>query len=625
MSWVALKDTARERRIFQNRALLALILVVVLLAVLVVRLYYLQVVRHEAYTTLSESNRVQVQSIPPPRGRIFDRNGVLLADNRPIFSVTVVPERAGELDELLTRLRGIIEIQPEEEERFRRRLREHRRPHEAIPLRYQLSEEDIARLAVHRHELQGVDVSAEMVRDYPFAEYTAHALGYVGRINEKEMVELDKANYSGTHYIGKLAVEKFYEDRLHGRVGVQNVETNARGRVMRVLERTEPVPGEDLILNLDIRLQKLAHDVMGTRRGGIVAIDVRDGGILALASTPSYNANLFVTGISQANYKALRDSIDVPLFNRATRGQYPPGSTIKPMMIVAGLDSGFIHRNTAIWDPGFYQIKGSGRFFRDWKKTGHGRVDLFAAIAESCDTFFYDMGFNMGVDNMSRYLAMFGFGEVVAVDVGDALPGVLPTREWKRAVKRQAWYPGDSINMSIGQGYMLATPLQLAAATSVMASRGVWRAPRMLRGTRQGDVDLPPVRPKGHEDIQLSRPEYWDWSIEGMVQVMHGSRGTARAAAKGMSYKMAGKTGTAQVVGIPQGEKYNAARLAERFHDHALFVGFAPADDPQIAVAVMVENGGSGSGTAAPIARQIMDAWIDGFPEESNAPEGESP
>lgn len=608
------KDLAAERRVFQSRALQAFVLVIILLCVLLARLYVLQVKDHDLYRTISENNRVQVLSIPPTRGLIYDRNGVLLAENRPVFGVTIIPERVQSLDDTLQRLRDILAITEEEETRLRQRIRSYRHPFVSIPLRSKLTETEIARLAVHRHELPGVEVEAELVRYYPYGSITAHALGYVSRINEKELQSLDAVNYAGTNYIGKLGVEKFYENQLHGRVGFQYVETNARGRVLRVLDRKDPTPGLDLTLSLDIRLQQIAVNALGERRGAVVAIDPKTGGILALVSTPGYDANQFVTGIDTKSYNALRNSPDIPLFNRALRGQYPPGSTIKPLVALAGLDAGVVTPASSVWDPGYYQIKGVGRHYRDWKKGGHGRVNLYTAISESCDIYFYDLAYRMGVDDLSRYLAGFGLGEVTVLDLGDALPGILPSREWKQAARKAAWYPGDSVNMGIGQGYMLTTPLQLATAMSVLANRGGWHQPRMLMATSGTDL-AQVLPPQTRTDLQVHNDAEWDAVIDGMIGVVHGAHGTARKVGATIDYQLAGKSGTAQVVGIAQDATYDASKLAERHLDHALFVGFAPANAPTIVVAVIIENGSSGSGVAAPVLRDVISAWLHDFPD----------
>lgn len=616
MPWGELKDTAAERRLFQRRTVVMLAVVTAMLGLLIARMYQLQIVEHDIYNTLSDKNRVQVQSVAPTRGLVYDRNDLLIAENRPVFSVTVVPERVDDMEQTLATLRDMLAISDEDMERFRRRLREPRRPFQEMPLLYDLDETEIARLAVHRHELPGVEVAAELVRYYPYGELTSHALGFVGRINREELQRIDPVNYAGTNYIGKSGIERFYEELLHGKVGYQHVETNARGRTLRVLERENPIPGEDIRLHLDIRLQKLAHELLDGRRGAIVAIEPGSGGLLALASVPGFDANQFVTGISVADYRNLSESPDKPLFNRALRGQYPPGSTIKPMMAVAALDSGVTDRQRKVWDPGYYQLNDSGRRYRDWKRGGHGWVDLMDAMAESCDIYFYDAAVRMGVDTMYQYLSRFGFGEDATLDVKGALSGLLPSREWKRGARNEPWYPGDSVNMGIGQGFMLATPLQLATATALIANRGQWAEPRLLMDTL-GDHPVEEFLPQeSHEPLILKNQDDWEFVVDTMAAVMHGPRGTARRAATGASYRMAGKTGTAQVFSLAQDEEYDAEEIRERLRDHALFVGFAPVDEPRIAVAVIVENGGSGSGTAAPVARALFDAWLLGFPEE---------
>ena len=605
-----LKDAERERRIFAYRSVVALAFIFVLCGALVYRLYDLQVVNNAHYQTLSDKNRMQLQSIAPNRGLIYDRNGVLLADNRPVFSVNIIPERTPDIDIALSSLAQIIELDAGQIERFKKRLQRSRRPYQPVAVKSKLSEDEIARIEVRRHELEGVEIGADLARFYPLAEATAHSLGYVGRINDDELSKVDQKNYSATNYIGKLGVERFYESELHGTVGFQTVETNAGNRVLRTLERVDPIPGKDLVLHMDARLQLKAMELLGERRGAVVAIEPETGGVLALVSTPSFDPNQFVTGIDFDSYAALRDSLDLPLFNRALKGQYPPGSTIKPMIGLGGLDSGSTTREFWIMDYGRYQLKNDERIYRDWKREGHGKVDLLAAISESCDTYFYDLAFKMGVDNMSRYLDYFGFGQNLALDISEARSGILPTRDWKKAVRGRSWYPGDSLNMGIGQGFMLATPLQLATATAVLAMEGEWKPPVMLKATGDGSIVLS-QRSLKLPKFSIKNETDWDFIKQSMEEVMHGRKGTARGSGRNAAYRMAGKTGTAQVVGIAQGEKYDAEALAERHRDHALFVGYAPAEDPLIAVAVIVENGGGGSTSAAPVARAMFDEWLE--------------
>ncbi|KGK41436.1 penicillin-binding protein 2 [Nitrincola sp. A-D6] len=612
-----LKDYSREAQTFKRRALLAFVIVVLAFMLLIGRVYFLQVIEYERYAAISDRNRIQLQPVAPRRGLIYDRQGVLLADNQPTFSVTLLREEIRDMDETLAALAELIEISERDVERFRVRLQQRRRPYESVPLRFRLTEEEIAKISVNYHMLPGVQVEADLIRYYPYGESLAHVVGYVGRINERDLQTLDPVKYAGTNYLGKLGVERFYEPILHGNVGSRKVETNARGRVLRILEQNDPAPGADIKLSLDLRLQQFTEKLLEGRRASVVALDPKTGGILALVSTPAYDPNLFVMGISNTDYDALRDDVDLPLFNRAVRGGYPPGSTIKPIMALAAIDSGSVSPDYTIWDPGYYQITPGGRRYRDWRRGGHGRVNMNLAIAQSVDTWFYDVGHRMGNEPMARYMRMFGFGEITTLDTPEAIRGVLPTADWKRGSLGEPWYPGDSVNMSIGQGFVVATPLQLAVAANVLANRGKWQQPRLLMGTVEetdaGEVLTLPDLVNEHpvpDDIKVKNPEFWDQIIQGMVDVMHGPTGTARRVGQGMEYKMAGKTGTAQVVAIPDDGRYKPEELSERHHDHALFIAFAPADDPQIALAVVVENGGGGSSVAAPIARKVMDAWL---------------
>ncbi len=607
----AIKDHITERRVFASRTLLAFLVVVLMMGGLVSRLFYLQVVQHDTYITKSDQNRVQLQSVPPTRGLIYDTYGTLLADNRPSHNLTLLKEQAGDLDVTIERLRDYIDISDLDIERFKKRLNQRRRPYQSVPLKFQLSDEQIARIAVDFHRLPGVQIEADLLRFYPYGASLVHALGYVGRINDRELKQIDAENYSGTHHIGKLGVEKFYEDQLHGKVGLQKVETNAKGRILGVLERTDPTPGNDLQLHLDLQLQLAAEAALGDNRGAVVALDPKTGGILALVSTPGYDPNEFVSGISTRNYRALQTSPDLPLFNRAIRGRYPPASTIKPVIGLAAIDSGTIKLDYEIFDPGYFQITEGGRKYRDWKKWGHGKVDLRKAIVQSVDTFFYDVGHRMGIDPMSDYLKRFGFGQVTSLDLPEASAAILPSREWKKRARNASWYPGDSVNLSIGQGFMIATPLQLATATMAIANRGRWLPPRMLKRVVSGqEFELQVPERKQLADIKLKRDEYWDYMFDAMERVVHAPNGTARKISQGITYKIAGKTGTAQVLGIKQDEEYDADKLAKRYHDHGLFIGFAPVENPQIALAVIVENGGGGSSAAAPVAREVMDAYL---------------
>ena len=605
---IRLKDHEKDARLVRSRVVVGAILVMALICVLMARLYYLQVVQYDYHSTLSENNRVHVQPIPPTRGLIFDLNGVVIADNRPSFSLTMTRERAGDWPHVLDTIVEVLELTPEDRALFEKRTKQGRRPFEPVPILFELNEEQIARIAVNQFRLPGVEMVAQLVRHYPQGAHFAHSVGYVGRINEKEIKTLDPVNYSGTHHIGKTGIERFYEAELHGQVGYEEVETNARGRVLRVLKRTDPIPGKDIVLSLDIKLQEAAEEALAGRRGAVVALNPMTGEVLAMVSQPSFDPNLFVTGISFKAYAELRDSIDRPLFNRILRGLYPPGSTIKPAVAIAGLDSGVVTGSSRVYDPGYYQLPNYDHKYRNWNRSGDGYVDLDTAIMRSNDTYFYDLAHKLGIDRLSSYMTQFGIGQKVSLDMFEESAGLMPSREWKRATRRQAWFPGETLILGIGQGYMQSTPLQLAQATALIASKGKWNRPHLAK-TIEG---VPPVDPNPIPDIVLRDPSNWAKVNHGMQQVVHGARGTARVAGVGAQYLIAGKSGTAQVVAIKQGEKYDRSKVQERHRDHALFVGFAPADNPKIAVSVMIENGEAGSRVASPVVRSVMDAWLLG-------------
>lgn len=610
-----LKNPEQELRIFRVRALLAVLVVVVLTSLLVSRLGYLQIVQHDLYSTRSEKNRVRVEPLPPNRGLIYDRNGALLAENRPTYNLTLVRERVDDLDDTLALLVDLLELPEEEIEAFQVRSRQRQRPFQPALLMSDLSEEQIARLAVNRHQLPGVEVEAQLLRYYPDAEVMAHALGYVGRINAEELQDLDPGRYAGTHFIGKTGVERFYETELHGEAGLRKVETNARGRVLRELGRTDPVPGANLTLTLDRSLQMLAYELLDGRRGSIVAIMPGTGEILAMVSTPGFDSNQFVTGIDVASYRALQEDIDLPLFNRAIRGHYPPGSTIKPFLALAGLVDGVITPDSTINDPGFYQLPNDSRRYRNWLRWGHGRVDMERSIAVSNNTYYYTLAHDLGIDKLHEQMTNFGFGQRVAHDVQGESTGLMPSRDWKRARFNQPWYPGETLSVGIGQGYWQVTPLQLASATAALANRGHWVKPRLA--LRLGEEPVPQVLPDTLPDIQLANDNWWNRVYSGMEKVLTGSEGTARRTGVGLEYRMGGKSGTAQVFSLGQDQRYNADELEERLRDHALFMAFAPIEDPQIAVSVIVENAGGGSTHAAHLARAMTDAWL----LEDEAPE----
>lgn len=606
----ALKNPQLESRIFVLRLLFALLVVVLMVVVLLWRYFHLQVIRYEGLVTLSDRNRVLVESAPPTRGLIYDRNGVLLADNRPSFNLSIVTERAEDLGRLIDEIDGLIGVSDTEKTRFYKQLKRRRRPYEPVPLRLDLNEREQGVLAVNEYHLPGVEVTVQLLRNYPFGKELAHVLGYVGRINDRDIQTLDPVRYSGTLVVGKTGLERYYEDELLGQVGYQTVETNARGRVMRHLERTDPIAGKDLHLYLDSRLQHVAYEALGENRGAVVAIEIATGGVLAMASAPTFDANEFVTGISFDHYDALLNSPDQPLFDRVLQGQYPPGSTVKPLYGLAALESGIVNKDYKIYDPGFYQLKNEERKYRDWKKGGHGsKIYLRDAIIQSCDTFFYDAGVRMTIDTLSLYGSRFGLGQKTGIDMPIERAGIMPSRAWKRGARGLSWYPGDTVNTSIGQGFTLATPMQLAVATSRVASRGEMRSPKLVRTQH---ALLPPAG-----RIQAS-DDNWNYIHQAMQDVVHTRRGTAQIINRGLEYHIAGKTGTAQVIGIKQDEEYDAETVAKRNRDHALFIAFAPAENPRIAVSVIVENGEHGSSTAAPVARKVIDAFMAYYPDSES-------
>ena len=603
----ALRDTRREWMINRSRLIAALAGISLLLLVLVYRYYSLQITQHQDFLTQSDRNRIRVEVIPPTRGQIVDRKGRVLAANKPTFVVGVIKERSENLDQLVDQLADRLALTQRELDAFRERsLR--RAPFETVPIKLGLDDAALATVAVDLHQLPGVVVDAQLTRDYPHGEALSHVLGYVGRVSAEDLLELDSERYRGTLHTGKVGLEKRYEPFLHGQPGFQHVETNAHGRLLRVLEKQAPVRGQDLRLYLDLDLQREAAAALGDQRGAVVALDPLTGGVLAMASNPSYDANLFVEGISYADYAELRGSLDTPLLNRAVQGQYPPGSTIKPLLSLGALAEGFVTPETVVPDPGWYRLPGDTRRYRDWtlrvRGGGHAdTVDLRMAIAESCDTYYYDLAYRMGIDTMAAILAPYGLGQKTGIDTTGEQPGILPSTEWKRRAMGEVWYPGETISAGIGQGYMLATPLQIAQATMVIANKGESFVPAVVH--RVGDLIVGGVQRPG---LPISE-EHWQAVVAGMVDVVHSPRGTAAAIGKGLQYSMAGKTGTSQVISIAQDAIYDEETVSERNRNHGLFVAFAPVDNPRIVVAVIAENGG-GSGAASPIARRVIDAWL---------------
>lgn len=616
---VRIKDHWAEQRLFDRRALIAGALIALASFVLIGRLVILQIVRHDYYTDLSQGNRVRIEPIPAARGLIYDRNGEVLAANQPAFQLELVREEVPDLDAALA---GLVRIGllPRDDVDDVKRAAKSRRSFDSVPVRLRLSEDEIARFAVRRFEFPGVDIKTRLARSYPHGEVAVHALGYVSAISEQDLTRIDRAAYTGTTLIGKLGVESAFEKELHGMNGFREVLVNSQGRsvqregaLVQDLDHSNPTAGKDLILALDLNVQRAAEEALGANRGAVVALDPRNGDVIALVSRPGFDPHLFGRGLTRVEYDTLQNNIDKPLFNRAVRGVYPPGSTIKPVIALAGLAHGVVVPEHTRYCRGFFTLPGSRHRFRDWKPQGHGTVNLREAIAKSCDVYFYALSEAIGVDRMSEALGRFGIGKPTGLDIGGEKSGLLPSREWKqRAFSRpaeQVWFPGETVIFGIGQGYLLATPLQLAQMAAIVGARGTNFKPRLVVGLRDpatGDVHR--LEPARGEDVRLGDAQQWEFMVNGMVAVTHG--GTATASARGALYSIAGKTGTAQVFSVAQNEKYDEKKIDERLRDHAWFVAFAPSDNPRIAISVLVENGRSGSGAAAPIARKVMDAWL---------------
>ncbi len=609
MARQVIKDIHLELRMFPRRVAVLVLMCVLLVGALVARMVHLQVIGHAHYSDLATDNRVRLSPIPPTRGLIYDRRGVLLADNLPAFNLEIVPEQVKDLPNLLGRLGEVIELSEDDIQRFER-LRRRSPAYRSLPIKTNLSEAEVARFMVARHRFDGVSVQARLQRHYPFGARFAHLLGYVGRINERELRRVDARNYRATTHIGKTGIEKYYESLLHGTVGVREDEVNSHGRRIRVIRETPPRPGESLVLSVDARLQAVATAALAGRSGAVVALDPRNGEVLALVSEPDFDPNLFVNGISRRDYARLRDDRERPLFNRALRGQYPPGSTVKPIVALAGLEAGLITPERRMFAGPYYELPGGGRRFRDWLKGGHGWVDLDRAIVRSCDVYFYDLSYKLGIDRLHDIYGRFGLGRPTGVDLPGELGGLLPSREWKRRRHKQAWYPGETVILGIGQGYLLATPLQLATMTACIAMRGDCRRPHLLKARTASAVPSDTGQPRGWR-VTLRDPRHWDVIIDAMRHVVSSPEGTGRRI-NDAPYSIAGKTGTAQVFSLKEDEEYEADKLARHMRDHAWFVGFAPVEDPRIAVAVIVEHAGHGGSVAAPVARRVMDAWLLG-------------
>ncbi len=618
-----IKDHHSERRLFIGRVILSSVFALLLVGVVIARLVQLQVVDHEIFAEKSQGNRVRIEAVPPIRGLIFDRKGRVIAENLPAYQLELIPEQVDDIDDTLTRLAALNLIEAEDIEHFKELSRSGPR-FKPVTLKFRLSEEEIANFAIQRPRFPGIDFQPRLVRHYPDGPAVAHAIGYVGALSTSDLERLDAARYAGTSHTGKTGVESSFESVLHGNAGYRHLITNARGRQVpsdsSELLDTLPVdqtpgPGSNVYLSLDLDVQLTAAGALEGRRGAVVAIDPWTGEILALVSAPSFDPNLFAVGMTTAQYGELQNNPDRPLFNRAVRGAYPPGSTIKPMLALAALETGATNLTRKSFCVGYFMLPNSTHRYRDWKPEGHGAVDLHDAISQSCDVYFYEISQEIGIDNMHDYLGRFGLGSETGIDIGGEHAGLVPSRAWKRAAfsnrDDQRWYHGETVIASIGQGYMLATPLQLATAAAAVATRGARYRPRLVAAVEDaltGERTM--IRPERLADVEISNEFYWDNVIGAMHDVMQGPRGTARAVGTGAPYEMAGKSGTAQVISIAQDEEYDEEELEERQRDHALFIAFAPLDNPRIAVAVIVENGSSGSGVAAPVAKAVIDEYL---------------
>ena len=615
-----LKDTNRELRLFRARTAVAVGLMFALTLLIIGRLAYLQIVSYTYFTTLSQDNRLKIVPIAPPRGLIFARDGTVVAENRASFSVTVIPENANDIRGAVNELRELLDLSDAGSERFFEQLKRVRR-FEKVTLKSDLNPEEFAIFAVNQHRFPGFQIEADLARHYPLGEQLAHVVGYVGRISKTDLDRIDATNYSATNHVGKIGVERARENILHGHVGYQRVEVNAQGRVLREFDKTPPIAGQDIYLTLDTSLQAAAVVAMEDRKGAIVAIDPASGGILALVSKPSFDPNAFVHGVDRALYKSWSTSSERPLFNRALQGQYPPGSTIKPLIALAGLEHRVRTPTDRTWCPGWFSLPGDQHRYRDWRKEGHGHVDMMKSISRSCDVYYYTLAHDLGINRMQQTLGRFGFGAPTGVDIPGEASGLLPSPLWKKRARDLPWYPGETVITGIGQGFLLTTPLQLAYATSIIANRGDVIIPHLVGQIedREGPIPVDPQiyhRPR----VAIMAEDAWGEIIKGMVEVVNGARGTARASGRGARVKFAGKTGTAQVFGIAQDEELEEDEIPEHLRDHALFIAFAPVDAPEIAIAIVVENGGSGSRTAAPIARRLIDTFftVSGRKQESS-------
>lgn len=617
------KNYRHEQYYFRVRLGVAAVVILLCFGALASRFFYLQMLKYDYFQTMAENNRISLVPIVPNRGLILDRNGVVLAHNFFVYTLELTPSKIENLESTINEIGKLVEVSSLDRKRFKK-LREQSHSFESVPLRTHLNEVEAARFAVNRYRFPGVEIKSRLFRHYPQNSLGSHMIGYIGRINDADLKSLDKSgdlsNYKGSDHIGKGGLEQFYESNLHGTTGFQQVEIDADGHAVRVLSSTAPVPGDNLILSVDSKLQSIAEKAFGDYRGALVAINPSNGEVLAYVSQPTFDPNLFVDGIDSESWKALNDSLDKPLINRPLRGIYPPGSTFKPFVAMAGLENDKRGPPFSISDPGFYLLPGSSHRYRDWKPGGHGQVDVQRAITVSCDTFFYGLAMDLGIERLTSFVSHFGFGKKSGIDIDGEIGGLLPTPDWKWKRWKQKWFPGETVITGIGQGYTLVTPMQLAQATAILANNGVAMRPHLVSSIQENSSGISHPMPITTVDKIPLRPENIALVKQGMMAVTQPG-GTAASVGAGSPYLIAAKTGTAQVIGIKQNEKYNASNVAERHRDHALFIAYAPADDPKIAVAVIVENGGHGGSIGGPIARKVMDYYLLGkTPSEPTPP-----
>lgn len=619
-----IRDHSAETNLFLRRALFAFVVIIFLIIILLVNLADLQIANFSYYSTKSNNNRIEIIPIPPSRGMIYDRNGTPLASNNITYQLNIIPDKTKNLNEQFEQLKKVVDLTDEDIENFQKERRNYR-AHRPVPLKDNLSKEQIARFVVDQHRFPFASIVKIQHRYYPYGASLTHILGYISKINSQDKKRLEEenktSNYVATLNIGKMGIERYYENILHGTAGYEKVEVNSRGRIVRLLEQHPPQAGEDIYLSINLKLQLYIEKLLAGRKAAVVAIDPNNGEVLAMVSSPSYDSNDFVGGISSAKYNELLNDPNKPLFNRALLGAYPPASTVKPFISVAALSEGVVTPKSVVNDPGWWQLPGTERRYRDWLKWGHGRVDVLKAIEESVDTYFYQVAYDMGIDRLSLWMTKFGYGQRTGIDMSpsEETRAVMPSREWKSKRHKKSWLQGDTIPVGIGQGYWTATPMQMAKALTILINNGKTYIPHFLLykksdilNSNEDQFHIDPVQFEQPNNLTEVKTNYWDLAKEGMYRVMFGSRGTARKVYAGAQYQAAGKSGTAQVYGLRENETYNANNIPEHLRDHALFIAYAPYDKPKIALAIVLENGGGGSSNGGAVARKILDFYLLG-------------